>query len=188
MRRSRIRSAWRERVVVAGAAEHAGEHSGFGDGELADVLAEVSFGSLAEAANGEAAATPEVNLIAVELEDLLLGELLLQLQSDHELGGFALPVACLGQPHITRQLLADGGGALGIAALFKIHINGAHDADRIEAGVLKEPPVFRRKDGVSKDGGNFAIAHIAPLFAVAVVKVGDEARLQVVLAALGVVA
>ncbi len=50
------------------------------------VFPEIRLRRFAESADREAAAVAEIHLIAVHLEDLLFGELLFELQGDHDFG------------------------------------------------------------------------------------------------------
>ena len=62
-----------------------GEHGRFRQSHLAQVLAEVDLRALAESVDAEAALVAQVNRVGVILEDLLLGELLLQVERDQQL-------------------------------------------------------------------------------------------------------
>ena len=61
-----------------GPLDHAGQFRRFRQGDLAEVLAQVHFGRLAETADVERAAPAQVDLVGVVLENLLFGELLLE--------------------------------------------------------------------------------------------------------------
>ena len=63
---------------VVGPLDHAGEQRAFGEIELAKIFAEVGLRGFAESVDGEAAALPEVDLVGVHLEDLLLVEAVLR--------------------------------------------------------------------------------------------------------------
>src|SRR5277367_2342000 len=51
--------------VAIGGANDSGKKSAFAQGELADILAEIGFGGLAEAANGKTAAVAEIDFVGV---------------------------------------------------------------------------------------------------------------------------
>ena len=67
--------------VVVGSANDAGEIGVFGERKLAQIFAEVGDAGFGEAANAEAAAIAEIDLVGVELENLLLVEALLELHA-----------------------------------------------------------------------------------------------------------
>ena len=64
----------------------------------------------------------------------------------------------------------------------------AHDADRIEAGVLEEMFILGGQHRVHHHLGNIVEVHDAPLLALAVEQIGDQLRLQMILGALGLIA
>ena len=77
-RRSRARSGIAVRVEVAGPLDHPRQQGGFGQRELREIFGEVNPRRFAEAVDAERAVASEVNLVGVILEDLLLGQLALQ--------------------------------------------------------------------------------------------------------------
>src|SRR5262245_54875017 len=99
------------RIVITRVPRDAGQRGRFGDGEIADVLSKVSLSGLAEPVNAETATLPKADLVAVVCEDFLLGKLLFELESDHHLSGFALPVLALIEPEFARKLHAERGSA-----------------------------------------------------------------------------
>ena len=109
------------------------------------------------------------------------------LQRDDQFRELARPALVLVQPEHARQLLAQRGGALVLAAFLHIDVGGLDDADRIEAGVLEEALVFGRSDGLHQDWRNVVELHHPPLLAVAAGEVGDQLRLELILAARRVV-
>src|SRR5579864_2540264 len=175
------------RIVVTGPLDEPGEGSGLGEIDLPDILAKVRVRRLPESANFETSAAPQIDLVAVELEDLFFGEFLFEFERDHDFGGLALPALLAVQPEIARQLHAQGGGPLGFAALFQVFIHRLHDAERIEAAVLEEALVFSRNDGVDQDFRNVVEMDQPALLAIAVVEIRDQLRLKLKLAAVRVV-
>ena len=79
------RSGWRKGFKSVGALNHAGQQRALGQIELAHILAEVGLRGLAKSVDREAAALAEVDLVGVHLEDLLLGEAVLELEGDEDL-------------------------------------------------------------------------------------------------------
>ncbi len=91
------------------------------------------------------------------------------------------------QPEHARELLAERGGALGVAAFLQVDVGGLDDADGVEAGVLEEALIFGRGDGLDQHRGDVRELDHAALLAVGPGDVGDELRLELILAAGGVV-
>ena len=81
-----------QNVMIAEPLNQAGQSGGFGQCQQTHVLAEIGLRRLSKTVNAEGAAPAEVDLVGVVFEDLFLGEFLLDLQCDHHLGEFALPV------------------------------------------------------------------------------------------------
>ncbi len=67
------------RGIAVGRANDSREKRRLARADLADVLAEIGLRGFAEAANRKAAAIAEINIVGVELENLLLGEALVEL-------------------------------------------------------------------------------------------------------------
>ncbi len=107
----------------------AGEQRGLGEGEILGVLAEVELRGGLEAVHAAA----EVDLVAVEGEDLLLGEGALDL--DGEVGFLELAGrgAVGGEEQIARQLHGERGGALGAAVAAEVVPERAGDAEDVDA-------------------------------------------------------
>src|SRR4029077_3226396 len=100
--RSPLRMA--EGIARPGALDQTRQHGRFGQSNLAQILAQVHLRTLAEAMDAEATLIAQVNRIGVVVEDLLLGELLLQLHRHHGLGALAPPAALSAEPQRSRQL------------------------------------------------------------------------------------
>ncbi len=96
-------------------------------------------------------AQPEIDLVQIELEDLLLGIGALNLQRQQRLLDLALERDLVGQKEVLGDLLGDGRRALRTPARavgLQIEHAGAHDALEVEAVVLVEILVFRGEEGV----------------------------------------
>ena len=72
LRRSIARSGWRKGFSRFGLWIMPGQQRALRKVELAHILAEVGLRRLAESVDGKAAALPEIDLVGVHLEDLLL--------------------------------------------------------------------------------------------------------------------
>jgi hypothetical protein len=66
---------------------------------------------------------------------------------------FALPVLVESKPQVPGQLLRDGGGAFGGAALLDIDANRLHDPQGVEAGVFEEAFVLNRNYRIDERAG-----------------------------------
>ena len=144
-------------------------------------------------------AVPEVRGVAVQRQDLALGEALLQLDGDDRFLDLALPAGDAGAgvhaaPHVVglqeehpRQLLGDGAGA---GALLVHHVldGGDDDARQAEADVLLEVLVLGRDDRLAEQGRDAVVVHDQPSLlgeladdvAVAGIDAGDRAGRVVV--------
>ena len=122
----------------------------------------------------------QVNLVAVEGEDLLLGEGALNLDGEVGLLHLAHDGAVGGEKEIARQLHGERGSALRAAVRADVVPGGAGDAEDIDAPVRLEVLVFNGDDGLAQDGRKAVVAdHLAALqregaddAALAVVEIG----------------
>ena len=136
-------------VEVAGGGKprrrlhQAGEQGRLGQAEFFGVFAEIALRGLLDAVGAGA----EIDAVKIELEDLRLGEFALQPDREHRLLQLAVNGALLRQKKILRQLLRDGGGALGHAAVQDIGDERARDAVRIDAVMLIEAAVLDGDEG-----------------------------------------
>ena len=150
------------RVTVGGGiiiwrANDAGEVGTLGKAELTKVLAEIRpDAGLRESPDAEAAAVAEIDFVGIQLENLRLGEALLELNRHHGFGNFSPEGALIAQEKRARDLHGDGAGALEmIAGVAQIGPSSAPDAQEVEAAVLKKTFVFRGENGVyEKRWGN----------------------------------
>ena len=128
----------------------AGEHGGFGEGELLRRLGEVAPCGRIDPVGAGA----EIGGVQVAQEDLLLAELALQPEGDDRLLDLAAQVLVGRQEHQARQLLGDGAAALARAAGLPVAPGGPQDAPWIDAVVAVEPSVLDGHDGLGKVGGH----------------------------------
>jgi hypothetical protein len=139
----------------------AGEHGGFRDGHVLQRLAEVDLGGGGEPVGPLA----QEDLVHIDLEDLLLGEHVLQLERQEHLIDLAGVALLGGEVHIAGHLHGDGGGALALG-LPQVGQRGAHHAAVVDAVVLEEPCVLDGQHRVLHHRGNLVDGEqVAPLFA-----------------------
>mgnify|MGYP000916171738 CR=1 FL=1 len=92
------------------------------------------------------AAVPEVDVVQVELEDLVLGELLLEPAREERLPDLALVGALGVEEQVLDDLLRDRRAALARAPALEVHEHRAPDAQVVEPLVLVEAGVLGRED------------------------------------------
>ena len=93
-----------DRVVGRWRLRQAGQHGGFGDGHLFERFAEINL-----AGGGKTVgALAEENLVHIDLQNLLLAELTLDLQSQQDLVDLAREGLLRGEVEISRHLHRDG--------------------------------------------------------------------------------
>jgi hypothetical protein len=131
-------------VGVLGRADGTGEERGLGQRELLHVLAEVGARGGLDAVR----AAPEVNGVEVALEDLLLGELTLQLQREHRLLDLAGERALLAEVGVLHVLLGQRRRTLEVAPAQEVVDRRARDAEGVDAVVVEEVVVLGGDDGV----------------------------------------
>ena len=122
--------------------EQAGQHRGFRQRHLGDVLAEIELrgGCCAKRA------AAHIGAVEIEREDLLFGEIGLQPQCQISFLDLALDGALIGEEEVLRQLLRQRRAALNDRPRLGILRHGAGKADEIDAKVIEEAPVFRRQN------------------------------------------
>ena len=128
--------------IAIGGADDAGKKGSFADGDIANIFIEVGQRSFGKAMNGEAAAIPEVDLIGVEFENLLLGKTVLEFESHHGFRDLAAPGPLRGKEKAPRQLHGQGAGTLGDPLMAHIRPGRAKNANHVETGMLEETLVF----------------------------------------------
>jgi len=92
---------------------------------------------------------PEVDVVEVDLQDLVLLHPHVEQHGQDHLGDLAAPGALLGEEARLDDLLVDGGAALGDAAGTYVGEESASHADRIDAEVMVEAHIFRGQEGVA---------------------------------------
>ncbi len=85
----------RRRIVIR-RANQAGQERAFGKRELPQIFSKIGDAGLGKSANPKAAAIAEVNFVGIQLENLLLGKTLLELERNHCFRGLAAHGALIG--------------------------------------------------------------------------------------------
>ena len=141
---------------------------GFRQSELLHVFAKERLRCFAKTANAKRTATAEGDLIGVVLKNLLLGELALQVDGDQQFFELAAPGFARIEPNHFGELLGEGRCAIDVVPMGDIDENCFGNAQRIEAGVLKESLVFDRYNSVDQYGWNIVELNEPALGAVGV--------------------
>src|SRR5262249_51866012 len=101
-----------KRIPARRGVDHSRQQRGVLKTDVAQVLAKIDFSALAQPLDAEASGLAKRNGICVVLENLLLGELLLQVQRNQSFGNFAAQTALdIAQPNGSRKLLRQCGAA-----------------------------------------------------------------------------
>ncbi len=163
--------------IAIGCANDAGEESGFAEGELAHVLAEIGLGGFAKSADGKTAAIAQINFVGIQLENLLLGKALVDFDRHQNFFYLAAPFALGGEEKAARHLHIDGAGALGFLAAAKV------GEGRANTRTQSSPPCSKKRlssaaSTASTRSRKIVKADDAALFARAVKKIGDQLRLD----------
>ncbi len=117
----------------------AGEQRRLGQGQVLRVLAEQPPGHGLRPVGARA----EVDAVQVHLEDLVLGELLLDHQGQHGFLRLAHVRAVVGEEERPGELLGEGAAPLDGAAR-QVPLRGAGDAQRVDPGMAVEAMVLDR--------------------------------------------
>ena len=111
-------------------------------------------------------ALPQINLVDVELQDLIFGQILLDLECEQHFVQLAGDGLFRRQEEVTSHLHGDRRCPLLLAAGHQIGGRGAGKAEQIDAGVLVEAVIFGSQDGLLQDLWHLAdLDHLTALFA-----------------------
>ena len=144
-----------ERAVEGGVIGDGDDAGALRRAELPHVLVEVVPGRGLHAV----AALAEIDIVEVELQDLLLGVLLLKLQGPEDLPDLAVDIGLAVLSHIFQGLLGDGGTAVGVA-LLEEHVDGSADgALPVHAVVLEKALVLDGHGGLPHGVRDLVIVH-----------------------------
>ena len=111
----------------------------FRNRKLTRGFVEVGLGRFADPPGARA----EVDLIQIQIEDLVFGEVALDLSRQHHLAELAREAPFGAEQHLLDQLHGDRAGALLDAAGADVHPGGAQDRHIVDPTVLEEVAVLR---------------------------------------------
>jgi hypothetical protein len=118
----------------------ASEHRSLGERELVERLAVIGLRGCGEAVS----ALPEVDLVHVQLEDLLLGQAVLDLEGEQRLVELAREGLLRREEEVARHLHGDGARSLPPPARYQVRPGRAHHTDIVDPRVLVEAFVLGR--------------------------------------------
>ena len=157
-------SEWIEPV---GALNHTRQHRALGQVELPNIFAEVRLCRLTKSVDGKAAPLPEVDLVRVHLEDLLLGEAVLELKRHSDLLDLVLDRPVVGEEQHLCQLHGQRGSAPDVFSVAdQVMPTPTRHAPVVHSAVLKEPAVLDSHDRMDEVGRNFVVGEQPALDAV----------------------
>ena len=145
-----------DRVAAGGKLQRAHQRGGLGQGQLVQGLAVVVLGRGGHAVG----AVAEEALVEVQLQDLVLGQHLLDADGQHHLHQLAGVAVLRAQEPLPGHLLGDGAAA-GHAALLPADDlpHGPGDAGGVDARVLVELAVLGGDEGLLDPGRNLVDLH-----------------------------
>ncbi|CUJ46074.1 Uncharacterised protein [Achromobacter xylosoxidans] len=142
---------------------NAGQHRGLGRRDFGQRLAQVGARGGGEAIG----AVTQVDLVHVELEDLVLGELGFNLVGQQQFVELARIGLFGRQVEVARHLHGDRAAALGLGLLDEVHEHGTHHAHPVDAAMLVEAVVLGRQHRLAHHRRDLVEAqHVAVFFAV----------------------
>ncbi len=131
------------RVQPRWGLQGAGENGRFAQRQVAGRLAEIELRRCLDAV----ALVAEIHAVEVEIEDIVLGIVLLQPHGEQRFLDLAAERLVGGEEEVLGDLLGDGRGAAG--DLTRLHALERHrgEADHVDAEMGVEAPVFDRDEG-----------------------------------------
>ena len=167
-----------ERREAPGRGDESREHRGLGEVELRDGLAEVEPRRLLDSGDRHGAALPEVDLVEVGLEDLLLAVLRVEDDGEERLDGLPPKGPLGGQEEVLDELLGQRARSPHRSAAHQALEDGSDEPLRGEARVREEVPVLRRQDRVDDDLRHLGEADERPVLHLLVEDGTDDFRLE----------
>ena len=157
--RRRLLALLDERIIVVGPLDAAGDKGTFQQGQFLRGLVEIVTGSDTQAM----AVAADVELVGVELENLLLGIVVLQAKGVEQLLEFGPVGAVFPFEQVLGGLLGQSRSALDDPSRLEILDGRSHDTDRIETEMAEKHIIFRRHQRIDEIDGDFLILHILPM-------------------------
>ena len=134
-------------VVIGGAFYQTDQQGDLIDIQLVDRNAEVEVGGEAETVDPLREVLPQIDLVEVGLEDLVLAVAIVDQHSHIGFLQFSPQAALTGQEEVFGQLLGEGTAPLHGATSDQVGKHGAHDGHRRDAAMLVEVAIFGGEQG-----------------------------------------
>ena len=129
----------------------AGHHGAFGQGQVFHRFAEINLGRSARSIGP----FPQVNLVQIQEEDLVLGEIALDPLRQDGFLDFSGVAPFGGEEEGFGDLLGDRAPPLNHFEGFDIAESGSQNPPVVDSPVLEEPGVLGRHEGVDQHPGHF---------------------------------
>ena len=146
--------------------DEAGEQRGFGQRDVFRLLVEIGIDRRAD----PVIAAAEIDAVQIKLQNLLFREAAFEPERDHELFSFTPESPIRLEKQVLRKLLRDRGAALHDLIVVQVRLDGAREADRIEAEMIEKPPVLRGEHRLDEVRRNVLVRDVAAPHAA----LGDE--------------
>ena len=161
------------RIVVVGAAGHAGKHSAFAQGQLAELFAEVAVSCNLHAV----VAAAKEDGIEIAFKNLVFGIARFKLHGQIRFLQLTLVALLAGEHGHFDELLSDGGAALRGAG-GEVGNQRADNALDVHAVVLVKAGVLHGDEGVAEHSGDLVDGNHDAVFGALII--GDEIALAVI--------
>ena len=139
--------------------DQSGNNGGLADGQVGGGVTEET----ATGAVHTVGAAAEIDLVEIKLENLLLGELRFERHGQHHFARLAIDGPIGVQEKIAGKLLRYRGGRTQPLVASRPDIDRAHQADRINPGMLIESPVLDRDHRLLHDVRDFLAVEPLPV-------------------------
>ena len=126
--------------------EQAGQHGGFRQRNVTDVLAEVELGGRLHAERAAA----HISAVEIEFQDLALGQMRLEPHGQKRFLDLALDGALVRQEQVFGELLRNGRTALHHARRARVDRQRTEEPDRIDAQMVPEAAVLGGERGLDQ--------------------------------------
>ena len=156
-------------VVIGGAFHQTDQQGDLIDIQLVDRNAEVEVGGEAETVDPLREVLPQIDLVEVGLQDLVLAVAIVDQHRHIGFLQFSPQAALTGQEEVFGQLLGQGTAPLHGATRDQVGEHGAHDGHRRDAAMLVEVAIFGGEQGHQQAVGHFGDTHqqaIFPIFGI----------------------
>ena len=169
------------RRKITGRLNQPGQQCRLRQRDVLEIFVEIGFRCLCESADGERSPLSQVNPVCVKLENLLLAELLLEFERNHDFRQLPLDRLLRREEKCPRKLHGDGRTALLVALPGYVNPEGLCQTQKIHAPMLEKAPVFDGEHGIDHHFRILVVFHQLPLRALfGIEQCGHQLRFQFV--------